>query len=210
MGLGSEAHTALLLGLSSLGLRPVPDRWSEAPAAPAALTAPAVPTPSAPRLLQLACAPRRGRRVERGIGAGLGWAWVGWARARAGKGQCVGSVGVAVLGCGCGCRCRCSGVAVGVGVKGRSTPRRCTCVDRPHSPPQRPGSCSGAPWRGWPQKYSPPNSPGIGFGLGSGRVRVRVGAAELALRQPGTAFKLRLRPAESWASSGALCRGSAL
>ena len=49
-----EAHTALLLGLSSLGLRPVPDRWSEAPAAPAALTAPAVPTPSAPRLLQLA------------------------------------------------------------------------------------------------------------------------------------------------------------
>ena len=49
-----EAHTALLLGLSSLGLRPVPDRWSEAPAAPAALTAPAVPTPSAPGLLQLA------------------------------------------------------------------------------------------------------------------------------------------------------------
>ena len=49
-----EAHTALLLGLSSLGLRPEPDRWSEAPTAPAALTAPAVPTPSAPRLLQLA------------------------------------------------------------------------------------------------------------------------------------------------------------
>ena len=49
-----EAHTALLLGLSSLGLRPEPDRWTEAPTAPAALTAPAVPTPSAPRLLQLA------------------------------------------------------------------------------------------------------------------------------------------------------------
>ena len=182
---GLEAHTALLLGLSSLGLRPEPDRWTEAPTAPAALTAPAVPTPSAPRLLQLACAPGRGRRVERGVGGGVGWAWVGWAMARASKGQCAGSVGVGVLGCGCGCGC--SGVGVGVGVQGRSTPRR-----------------------GRPQKHSPPNSPGIGFGLGSGRVRVRVGAAELALRQPGVAFKVRLRPVESCASSGALYRGSEL
>ena len=86
-----EAHTALLLGLSSLGLRPVPDRWSEAPAAPAALTAPAVPTPSAPRLLQLAreaC-----RAAAEALTAKLAWDRVR-ARVRAGSGA------------GWGCRAR--------------------------------------------------------------------------------------------------------
>ena len=97
-------------------------------------------------------------------------------------------------------------------IAGARRPPRLPRSPRPQCPPPaHPGCCSSPEGRvGRPQKHSPPNSPGIGFGLGSGRVRVRVGAAELALRQPGVAFKLRLRPVESSASSGALYRGSEL
>ena len=91
-------------------------------------------------------------------------------------------------------------------IAGARRPPRLPRSPRPQCPPPaHPGCCSSPERRvGRPQKHSPPNSPGIGFGLGSGRVRVRVGAAELALRQPGAAFKLRLWPVESCASSGAL------